>query len=42
MQHFLMELGVLTLLIVALAIALFILRKRDTTSAVPRVTPAET
>ena len=35
-QHFLMELGVLTFLIVALAISLFVLRRRDTVSVAPR------
>jgi uncharacterized membrane protein (DUF373 family) len=35
-QHFLLELGVLTLLIVALAISLFVLRRHDTTSVVKR------
>jgi uncharacterized membrane protein (DUF373 family) len=35
-QHFVMELGVLTLLIVALAVSLFVLRRRDTVSVAPR------
>ena len=35
-QHFLMELGVLTFLIVALAVSLFVLRRRDTVSVAPR------
>ena len=35
-QHFLMELGVLTFLIVALAVSLFGLRRRDTVSVAPR------
>lgn len=36
-QHFVMELGVLTFLIVALAVSLFVLRRRDTVSVAPRV-----
>ena len=35
-QHFLLELGVLTFLIVALAVSLFVLRRRDTVSEVRR------
>ncbi len=35
-QRFLIELGVLTLLIVALAVSLFVLRRRDTVSVAPR------
>ena len=35
-QNFLMELGVLTILIVALAVSLFVLRRRDTVSVAPR------
>jgi uncharacterized membrane protein (DUF373 family) len=35
-QHFLMELGVLTFLIVALAVSLFVLRRRDTVSVATR------
>lgn len=36
-QHFLQELGVLTFLIVALAVSLFVLRRRDTVSETPKV-----
>ncbi len=36
LQHFLLELGVLTFLIVALAVSLFVLRHRDTVSEAPR------
>lgn len=35
-QHFLMELGLLTFLLVGIAISLFILRRRDTVSEAPR------
>ena len=35
-QHFLMELGVLTFLIVAVAISLYVLGRRDTVSAAPK------
>jgi uncharacterized membrane protein (DUF373 family) len=35
-QHFVMELGVLTFLIVALAVSLFVLSRRDTVSVAPR------
>jgi len=35
-EHFLMELGVLTLLIVAIACSLFVLRRRDTVSVAKR------
>lgn len=36
LQHFVMELGVLTLLIVALTVSLFVLRRRDTVSVAKR------